>query len=270
MKKSVKFAVTMLALAFSAGAYADVVGTQSDDSVIKVGPSLWIPFGPHADAPNLPGIGIKGVGLGQWGKISMASLVRLVSDPALIAKYGNYGNVDANGVVNITPPDHKPGTNTPNPSVKMGVFNFKKIADNNAEVYFGEWQAKENGAVNPNTRSVYYIGKDRTTNMPTSGTATYTVQGINQYAQNGLMTGTFNANFGNNWISGNIANSAVNLSVDAAINPATALFAGNATANGVAGHAQGNFFGDGAAQLAGIAKFNNRRDLDTAFGGVKQ
>lgn len=261
-------AMSMLAGAASADTVTGVYSASSDSNHINVGPNLlWIPFGPHADGIWKPSIGINSFMGGI--RVTFNGLTNLVKNP----KYnpnGEYGNIDANNVVNLTPPDHKPGTDDPNPSVKMGVFNFKKIADNNAEVYFGEWQAKENGAVNPNTKTVYYSGKNRTANMPTTGNATYTVEGINNYAQNGLMTGTFNANFGTNKLTGSIANSAVTVGVNANINTIDASFAGNATANGVAGHAQGNFFGDGAAQLAGIAKFNNRRDLDTAFGGVKQ
>lgn len=258
------FAV-MSAVFATSPTYAGVVGTQSDDTTIKVGSSMWIPFGPHADPAGLPGIGIKGVGLGQWGKISMNSVKRLAeSNP-------QYGGTDANSVTHVEPPAHS-GRD------KMGVFDFQKIADNRADVYFGEWQAKENGTINPNTRSVFYVGKDKTTNMPTSGSATYTVNGINNYTVAGLMTGTLTANFGpgTNTLAGTISNSALTVDVNAAIAPSTASFAGTATANptggtAVSGTSQGHFFGNAAAQLAGIAKFGEaNRNLDTAFGGKKQ
>lgn len=257
MKHSMKLVALTVATLLATNAQAGVVGTQSDGSYIKVGSSMWIPFGPHQDPAGLPGIGIKGVGLGQWGKISMNSVKRLAeSNPA-------YGGTDVQNVTHVEPPAHA-GRD------KMGVFDFQKIATDSAEVYFGEWQAKNDGVVNPDTRSVYYVGKDKTTNMPTSGTATYEVKGINQYAQNGLLTGTLTANYGANTLSGSLNNSAMTLGINANINPANASFNGSANVGAVTGSSQGHFFGNQAAALAGIATFQNRRDLDTAFGGTKQ
>ena len=93
----------------------------------------------------------------------------------------------------------------------------------------------------------------------------------------GVANSDLTASFGNAapTLTGSLSNSALKVQVTAAIDTATAGFAGTAQARNTAtnallssGTSQGSFFGAGStASLAGIAKFTNR-DYDTAFGGV--
>ncbi|CDG23322.1 conserved exported protein of unknown function [Xenorhabdus poinarii G6] len=139
----------------------------------------------------------------------------------------------------------------------------------NTDVYFGEWAQ---GAPDKSDKShtVFYIGKDVTTNVPTSGTATYVVKGISQYNGDNLLNGNLNVNFDDRTLNGSISNSTLNIALDANIND-QAGFSGKATANGsLNGTTEGHFYGDSAASLAGLAHFDSDTSKDTAFGGSKQ
>ncbi|PHM62442.1 Slam-dependent surface lipoprotein [Xenorhabdus ishibashii] len=139
----------------------------------------------------------------------------------------------------------------------------------NTEVYFGEW-AQKTPDKSDATHTVFYAGKDATTNLPTGGTATYTVKGLNQYNGNNLLFGKLVANFGTKKLNGSLKNDSLNISIDANIND-NAGFTGKATANGnIHGVTDGKFYGDSAAALAGYAKFDGDRNKDTAFGGAKE
>ncbi|EFV81179.1 MULTISPECIES: Slam-dependent surface lipoprotein [Neisseria] len=110
------------------------------------------------------------------------------------------------------------------------------------------------------------------TNLPTTGTATYTVKGINQYhAQNStVLNGTLTADFSSNKLSGSLKNSGLTIAINnAAIKTAEASFSGNATANGTAGATHGHFFGNQGAVIAGVAEFGRNHAYNTAFGGTK-
>ncbi len=72
--------------------------------------------------------------------------------------------------------------------------------------------------------TAYYSGKDVTTNMPTAGTAEYSVKGISQYNGGALAAGTLTANFGTKSLAGNIGSTNINATIN---NNAT--FAGAAT-----------------------------------------
>jgi len=126
------------------------------------------------------------------------------------------------------------------------------------------------------SHTVYYAGDNTNTTVPTAGTATYTVAGINGSASN-LLTGNFTANFGAGTLEGSLTGTGTtvsNLTLDGVtFNPGSAAFSGFAIANGTAGlddsgAVQGHFFGANAAALAGIAKFDNV-SYNTAFGGAK-
>ncbi|BDZ73896.1 hypothetical protein GCM10025856_16150 [Methylophaga marina] len=169
------------------------------------------------------------------------------------------GSVDANNIYAITtamtPPSH----------AAFGNFDFAQVAGQ--EIYFGEWS--QNGTTNDPTRVVYYSGDDTDTTMPTTGTAAYTVKGINNYNGSNLLTGTLNANFGTGNLSGTMSRTGLSIAINASINSADASFSGDAVANSSAiGTSEGHFYGADAAALAGIAKFANR-DYDTAFGGAQ-
>lgn len=168
---------------------------------------------------------------------------------------------------------------------ELGAWSFKQV-DSTAtpDVWFGSW-AQENkdangdpdGTVNASTYTVFYSGSDASTSAPTTGTATYAVEGINNYnTTDGLLTGTLTANFGagnSGTLAGTLSRSTgtvTSLAINAAIDASDATFAGSATANGtVSGTSEGQFYGANVDSLAGIAVFTDRA-YDTAFGGVKQ
>lgn len=139
----------------------------------------------------------------------------------------------------------------------------------NTEVYFGEW-AQKTPDKSDVTHTVFYAGKDVTTNLPTGGTASYTVKGLSQYSGNNLLSGKLVADFGNKKLNGSLSNGSLNIGIDANIND-DAGFSGKATANSnINGVTDGKFFGDSASSLAGYAKFDSDRNKDTAFGGAKE
>ena len=155
----------------------------------------------------------------------------------------------------------------------LGRMTYGKVG--NLDVYFGEWADVKAGAgagtVGTNT-SVFYNGTGKTTRMPTSGKATYAVKGINNYVnQNSpIMTGTLTADFGSKRLNGTIAKKGLSVAINnAVIHTAQAAFYGAAKANGVIGKTHGNFYGNNAAALAGVADFNNPK-LNTAFGGTRR
>ena len=168
-----------------------------------------------------------------------------------------------------------------------GFFNFSKVSG--ADVYFGEWS--QNGHASHTTHTVYYWGKSSRTTVPTSGFATYSVKGLNDYYNKGVLSGTINARFiGTGGIlRGTLEN-----------NPASALASNNnarnakkhtldigtARINGVnfsgtdamaaygsnvvtGGQVSGRFFGVNAKALAGMVTFPGNKQYDTAFGGAK-
>lgn len=242
MKKLQTMAVVLGLCAMVGQTQAAVASAQSDDAYIQVGETAA--GGPgHPGQAGQPGIGVHNVA--DFTKVAFSGLQQMVA-------------ADANGVTRIAA---SPGSHR-----DMGDFNFTKVA--NSDVYFGEWS--QTGNVADGTHTVYYAGKDKTTNMPTTGQADYAVVGINNYNGSNLLTGTFKADFAKNTLKGDINNNALAVNVDAKINSANASFIGKATATGnVAGKTQGHFFGNAASQLAGIATFTDR-SKDVSFGGSKK
>lgn len=165
---------------------------------------------------------------------------------------------------------------------KLGRMSFAQVGNN--DVWFGEWADVAAGAANGSAgsnRTVFYSGVGKTTNLPTSGTATYNVKGINNHVahNSAVLQGTLTADFGTRRLNGTLAKSGLSIAINnAAINTATGSFGSlannapvNAKANGtINGKVAGHFYGHQGAALAGIAKFNGHSQLDTAFGGTKQ
>lgn len=155
----------------------------------------------------------------------------------------------------------------------LGRLSYSKVG--NMDVYFGDWSAVPSGAAvgtKGTNYTAFYSGTGRTTNLPTTGTATYTVKGINQYhTQNtALLNGTLKADFGKRTLNGEMKRTGLIVTVNnAAINTAQASFEGKATANKVAGTTRGHFFGNQGAAIAGVADFGRNSELNTAFGGTK-
>ncbi|MBD2783073.1 transferrin-binding protein-like solute binding protein [Xenorhabdus sp. DI] len=247
MKKLNVLVAALGALGFMAQAQAAVGFGQSQEETtphITVG-ATQPGSGPHGGKGGEPGIGVSSVYGGQI--TGFAGLTRMA--PA-----------DGNGIHNISMAGRAPGSHG-----GMGVFHFSKVA--NADVYFGEWS--QTGKADDETHTVYYAGKDITTNMPTDGIATYEVKGINRYSGDNALSGTLTANFGEQTLRGSMSNTDMEIGIRANIQ-SDAQFTGLATTGGLEGETQGHFFGDSASSLAGYATFEDDRSKDTAFGGSKQ
>ena len=155
----------------------------------------------------------------------------------------------------------------------FGYYAFSDFKADEAKVYFGEWS--DESSMNDSSHTVYYVGKDKTNNMPTTGNATYTVKGINDVENKGFLNGTLNANFVDNTLAGSLSRNDLTIGINATINSGTASFEGGATASGssvtgtLAGDSKGSFFGANAEGLAGIATFTGNPQYDTAFGGTQ-
>ena len=162
----------------------------------------------------------------------------------------------------------------PNDYSNLGRMSFAKVG--NADVYFGDWADVQPGApagTAGTNYSVFYNGTGKTAKMPTGGTAVYSVKGINHYvdANTALLTGDLKADFAKKRLNGTIKRPGLSVTVDnAVINTANASFGGRATANDVSGTTRGNFYGNDAAALAGVAEFARNPNLNTAFGGTKK
>ena len=170
-----------------------------------------------------------------------------------------------------------------------GFFNFSKVSG--ADVYFGEWSE---GSASHATHTVYYWGKSSRTTVPTSGFATYSVKGLNDYYYKGVLSGTLNARFigtggilrgtlkndpDNALASNNNARNAKQYTLDigtARINgvnfsgtDAMAAYGSNVSNIVTGGRVSGRFFGVNAKALAGMVTFAGNKQFDTAFGGAK-
>lgn len=238
-------AVAACGVAFGANA-ADSAKTHPDQATPYINVGLTEPSsGAHGSPGGEPGIDVSTVGGGKL--ISIGGLTKM---PGV--------NTDGNGVTSVKMPG-APGSHS-----GMGVFNFAKVA--NAEVYFGEWS--HTGKVDDKTHTAYYSGKDASTSVPTGGTASYQVAGINQYSGSNKLNGTLDADFGAKTLKGSIANASLTVGIDAKIQN-NASFNGDATANGLAGKTNGQFFGKNQESLAGVAQFADH-SKDIAFGGNKK
>ncbi|SON52798.1 Slam-dependent surface lipoprotein [Vibrio tapetis] len=241
--------ITAAMLGLSSLAHAGFDGAISDNSLRQVGESeVWVPFF-HSK-------GKAGIGSATGKRVDFDGLAGNVFS----SDYRDYNNKTEKGI-------HTSGSK----HFGNSHYNFAQVA--NSDIWFGEWYEGSQDQ-DFNNRTVYYIGNDAGTTVPTSGTATYKITGINKFSGNNKLTGTIDADFGAQTLSGDISNGSLNVNVTAQINAATAAFTGDATAtqNAVttAGTSQGHFFGADAASLAGFAKFDTNSQLDTAFGGEKQ
>lgn len=237
-------------LVFSGMASAAVVGESSKTNYVRVG-TATVNGGPHT--PGGAGISVNATGINT-----------LVNFQGLTA----YGAEDAQGVYTLNDPLGAPSTHTP-----LGVFNFAQVGT--SDVWVGEWSAY--GTSGDSTRTVYYAGANADTSVPTSGTATYTVVGINNYdgSAASLLNGTFTADFAAATLTGDMT-SANGLTVDigsATINSDASVSGSDATASisvievASAGDVSAQFY-NGQADLAGLVDFAGTQ-YDTAFGGSK-
>ena len=221
-------------------------------------------------------------GASTTGTSIAASSTAVTSDADLIGHFNNLellygmGHNIAHGVSNSDLPG------------QQGFFYFSKVSG--ADVYFGEWS--QNGNASHATHTVYYWGKSSRTTVPTSGFATYSVKGLNDYYNKGVLSGTLNARFiGTGGIlrgtlENNPGNQFVNNHNDARNAKKHTLDIGTARINGVnfsgtdamaaygshvvtGGQVSGRFFGVNAKALAGMVTFSGNKQFNTAFGGAK-
>ncbi|KAF1005915.1 MAG: hypothetical protein GAK28_02823 [Luteibacter sp.] len=239
--------LSIAALSMFGTAHAQIAGVVSRNA-ISVGPS--VSFG--GPGINVPSTGTSGPG----AQIDLPALAQL-------------GHTDASGVVT-----HQPGDGVPPPGflAPLGTFHFARISS--ANVYFGEWS--QSGAVGDGTHATFIVGDTAGTTVPTAGTATYAVKGISDYAGNGLLAGTFNADFAARRLSGSLSGGNYTLVLGPTAVAGTQISGVGAIANvggvdvATMGTISGRFFGANAATLAGVASFANAHQYDAAFGGTKQ
>ncbi|WP_430009596.1 Slam-dependent surface lipoprotein [Methylophaga lonarensis] len=241
-------------------------GTQSAAvsgyEYIQVGVSN-VPFGPHSWGNA--GIGISNFPLlGVSARVDFEGLTNDVSGPVYHLDF--------------------PITEAPETHDELGVFSFARAGD--GDVWFGEWSENGDTAVNGTTyngRQVYYHGDNADSDVITNnllGTqVNYNVIGINKFAENGVMEGTFTADFGALELTGYVQNVASGIKMNigtATIGLNTAAISGNAAVFSISGVdvatggvVNGHFFNNQDA-LAGIADFGAGSDYNTAFGGQAQ
>lgn len=240
--------------AFSGAAHAQIVGESSDAGKVKIDVSTVSAGSIHV--PGRVGVNVPSMRSDQF--IDFQGLQGILG-------------TDANGVtsfVNTTQAttDHS----------KYGRFDYAKVGS--YDVYYGEWS--QTGSATAGDHTVYYGGTGATAaaSVPTSGSATYAVKGISNYAGSGAqLTGNFTADFGAGTLTGSIQNAALKVDIGTAdilgsqISGVTAT-ASNAATNATlasGGTVSGQFFGSAAQALAGVATFAGARQYDTAFGGTQ-
>ena len=185
-----------------------------------------------------------------------------------ISRITGVAKKDSNGVVvakmqnmpklTLIMPDH----------TGLGRLSFKQVG--NMDTYYGEWENVAGSNTKEKNVSVYYVGSNPTTKLP-SGKVTYNVQGINKYTDfnKELMKGRFDVDFDDGSIEGHLSKTNFTIHVESQINKSKATFEGEATAEGITGKSEGRFYGAKAAGLAGMATFASKPEYNTAFGGTK-
>ncbi|MCW0387830.1 hypothetical protein NB722_002369 [Xanthomonas sacchari] len=229
---------------------APFLGKSSNESYVKVGEST-VNGGPHR--AGQAGIAVNSTGLDK---------------PVDFKGLSMYGGVGSVKVLNF------PYSGAPSSHDNLGVFAFSQVGSQ--DVWFGEWYSRKDNADGLNTHTVYFVGDKPDSSVPSAGTATYSMVGINDYSAGNQLTGTFTANFGTGRLTGSIQNNAgfaVNIGT-ASINSNASISGSNAIARqsgsvvAANGAVSGQFYANQAA-LAGIADFAGVK-YDTAFGGAKQ
>lgn len=261
MKSTLGAAVFSMSLAGVAQA-APFSGDVSDPTYIDVDESI-VNAGPHQS--GLAGIGIEAGGMTKDQFVDIRFLAGFAPTSGTLHHGATVKQLDMTGTG--PDPDH----------TGLGYFTFVGVGATSDDVWYGEWSWS--GPSGFTDRSVFYVGDKGDVSMPSSGTATYEVHGLNEFVANGSngneLYGTLTANFGSGDLSGGFQNGALGINVDASIagssftgtaeayNPSTAA---TLDANGVS---KGEFYGADAAFLAGMATFINNSQYDTSFGGER-
>lgn len=267
--------VLFLSLGLTVIAHAGVDGTSTNAANIQIG---TVQAG-----SNLPGdhqggtaaLSVASAAAPYNGFLGFSAL------QGLAGAFTASGTSNINKTVSVTGADNLhlkvsaiPSSSMPGSHSALGNFNFAQVLQSSGTqgslpaTYFGEWWGSTD-AVTGASHTVYYAGDNTARAVPTSGTAVYTVAGINNGAN---LAGKFNADFNAGTLNGTLTASAGTvkaLDVNASISSSTGAFTGTATANNTQhGVTSGHFFGANADTLAGISQFADSK-YDTAFGGVK-
>lgn len=161
-----------------------------------------------------------------------------------------------------------------NPLPNFPQFGGEVIAKvSGSEVYFGEWAPRKTGTQPLNStdlnlssanRTVFFVGENPTTSMPTLVNAKYNVVGVNKYNPGtgaGITSGVVNASYasGSGSMSGTVGS----------INFAGTAISSNGSFARADGSIKGQFYGSSAQAMAGIYNTGNAA-TSVAFGGAKQ
>ena len=167
---------------------------------------------------------------------------------------------------------------------KFGGMTFAKVPTAATNVFFGEWAPRKGNSnqianstdlnMNDGNRTVWFVGENPTKNTRNLAAATYNVVGINKHTpgKNDFYTGEIKATFGTGdkgSMSGALKRTGdKDLSFNGVeINNSNGTFnSGAANNEGI----KGQFYGNGAAAMAGYANRGNGKGDDVAFGGAKK
>ena len=275
MKKLSKIAVAVMACGVVGFTQAQVVGGVSTDTkqtkyiIVKAGLKDG-KAGIEVHDRNLPDyspITEKALSKTANNKGQSMALMAERADK-WISRITGVAKKDSNGVVvakmqnmpklTLIMPDH----------TGLGRLSFKQVG--NMDTYYGEWENVAGSNTKEKNVSVYYVGSNPTTKLP-SGKVTYNVQGINKYTDfnKELMKGRFDVDFDDGSIEGRLSKTNFTIHVESQINKSKATFEGEATAEGITGKSEGRFYGAKAEGLAGMATFASKPEYNTAFGGTK-
>lgn len=275
MKKLSKIAVAVMACGVVGFTQAQVVGGVSTDTkqtkyiIVKAGLKDG-KAGIEVHDRNLPDyspITEKALSKTANNKGQSMALMAERADKWILRITG-VAKKDSNGVVvakmqnmpklTLIMPDH----------TGLGRLSFKQVG--NMDTYYGEWENVAGSNTKEKNVSVYYVGSNPTTKLP-SGKVTYNVQGINKYTDfnKELMKGRFDVDFDDGSIEGHLSKTNFTIHVESQINKSKATFEGEATAEGITGKSEGRFYGAKAEGLAGMATFASKPEYNTAFGGTK-
>ena len=170
---------------------------------------------------------------------------------------------------------------------KFGGMTFAKVPTAATNVFFGEWAPRKGNSnqianstdlnMNDGNRTVWFVGENPTKNTRNLAAATYNVVGINKHTpgKNDFYTGEIKATFGTGdkgSMSGALKRAGDR---DLSFN-GVEITNSKGTFNSIPGRNNegitGQFYGNGAAAMAGYAKrgTDNHKGDDVAFGGAKK
>ena len=167
---------------------------------------------------------------------------------------------------------------------KFGGMTFAKVPTAATNVFFGEWAPRKGNSnqianstnlnMNDGKRTVWFVGENPTKNTTGLATATYNVVGINKHTpgKNDFYTGEIKATFGTG-VKGSMSGALKRAGdKDLSFNGVEITNSAGTFKSGAGNHEkiQGQFYGKGAAAMAGYAERGNGKGDDVAFGGAKK